>query len=136
MKILHTLAIVTLGLSFSSCASKQEIAETNATAQKWLVSQPGKARLNVSGNWYSESWGSIKLQQSGREISGIFGDYETKGVVSGDKVYLNTWNRGKAVHSIILSPSGKDGLSGSYCSTPAFSTNPEDQGRVELRREK
>jgi hypothetical protein len=50
--------------------------------------------LDITGKWHDEQgstffgWGEGYLRQEGNEISGALGDYNIKGVVSGQIVYL------------------------------------------------
>jgi hypothetical protein len=55
----------------------------------WLDEHKDLPLVNVSGNWDSE-FGRIHLyqQDESRELKGMGGGYEIRGVVSGNSVYL------------------------------------------------
>lgn len=129
----RTLA-VGLVLGMTGCATQQELAKNQTAAQEWLQKQNAGARIQVSGTWYSADWGRATFRQSGREISGTLDTYEVRGVASGSKAYLTTWDSGKCYYAIILSQSGKNVLTGTYTDGPAFLDDPKEQRAIELRR--
>lgn len=60
----------------------------NQAGDRWLSDQLEPAAINVTGNWLSDDWGRAELVQSGRRISGRLGDYDVRGVASGNRAYL------------------------------------------------
>ncbi len=126
------LAGVALGLS--NCQTQQNLAQNQSSAQQWLDMQKASSRIQVSGTWFSSEWGRADLKQKGREISGAIDTYQVKGVASGDKAYLTTWDSGKCYYAIVLEKSGGNVLSGSYTDGPSYKTDAKEQRPVELRR--
>jgi len=135
MKI-STTAMVVAGfvLSQVGCQTQQKIAMNQSAAQEWLGSQKSSARIQVSGTWFSEQWGKASFKQSGREVTGTLDTYEVKGVVSGNKAYLTTWDSGKCYHAFIISQSGKNVLTGTYTDGPTYRAETKLQLPIELRR--
>lgn len=135
MKALITATSVA-GILFglTACQTPEKTAKNQAAAQAWMSGQTASAGINVSGTWFSQEWGKASLKQTGRQVSGTIDTYEVKGVVSGKKAYLTTWDSGKCYYAIILSQSGKNVLTGSYTDGPAYREDPKKQRPVELRR--
>jgi hypothetical protein len=121
-------------LCLVSCQTPQNLAKNQAAAQEWLNLQTAGARIQVSGTWFSADWGKAMLKQSGRQITGTIDMYEVKGVVSGNKAYLTTWDSGKCYYAVILSQTDKNVLTGSYTKGPTYLTHPKEQRPIELRR--
>lgn len=121
-------------LAMNSCETQKSIAANATAANDWLKLQQGASRINVSGTWFSEDWGRADLKQSGRDISGRIDTYEVKGVVSGNKAYLTTWDSGKCYYAVILSQPSKNVLSGSYTDGPTYRAEAKEQRAVEFRR--
>ena len=121
-------------IALSSCQTQQQILQNQTAAQAWLDGQSSSARIDVSGNWFAEGWGKANLKQSGRQVSGTLDTYEVKGVVSGNKAYLTTWDSGRCYYAIVLSQSSKNVLTGSYTDGPTYLESPEEQRSIELRR--
>lgn len=121
-------------MSLVGCNTPQSLAKNQSAAQEWLNLQTSSARIQVDGNWFAEGWGRAKLKQSGRQITGTMDTYEVKGVVSGRKAYLTTWDSGKCYYAIILTQTGKNVLTGSYTDGPVFLDDPAEQRPIELRR--
>ena len=121
-------------LAMNSCETQKSIAANSTAANEWLKLQQGPARINVSGTWFSEDWGRAELKQSGRDITGRIDTYEVKGVVSGGKAYLTTWDSGKCYYAVILSQSSRNVLSGSYTDGPTYLNDAKEQRTVEFRR--
>ncbi|MCU0749439.1 MAG: hypothetical protein MUF13_07840 [Akkermansiaceae bacterium] len=135
MKITSTI-LLTAGavIALSSCQTQEQILKNQTAAQAWLDGQSSSARIDISGNWFAETWGKANLKQSGRHISGTIDTYEVKGVVSGNKAYLTTWDAGKCYYAIVLSQSSKNVLTGSYTDGPTYLESPKEQRAIELRR--
>lgn len=127
-----SVAGILIGLT--ACQTPEITAKNQAAAQAWMNGQTASAGINVSGTWFSQEWGKATLKQTGRNISGAIDTYEVKGVVSGNKAYLTTWDSGKSYYAIILTQTGRNVLSGSYTDGPAYRNDPKQQRTVELRR--
>ena len=121
-------------MSLAGCETSQSLAKNQSSAQEWLNLQTSSAGIQVEGNWFAEGWGRATLKQSGRQITGTLDTYEVKGVVSGNKAYLTTWDSGKCYYAIILSQTGKNVLAGSYTDGPVYLDIPAEQRPIELRR--
>ena len=128
------LVVAGLVLGQVSCQTQQNLARNQVAAQEWMNQQTAGARIQVSGNWFAEGWGRGTFKQSGRQITGTLDTYEVKGVVSGNKVYLTTWDSGKCYYALMISPSGKNSLGGTYTDGPAYKTDTKLQRQIELRR--
>ncbi len=120
--------------AITSCETQKSIAKNAESANEWLKLQQAPSRINVSGTWFSEDWRRADLKQSGRDITGRIDTYDVKGVVSGGKAYITTWDSGKCYYAIILSQPSKNVLSGSYTDGPTYLTAPKEQRPVEFRR--
>ena len=135
MKLLKPLVMfAAVVFALTGCQTEKTIAKNQTAAQAWLDSQTDGARIQVSGLWFAEGWGKANLKQSGRKISGTIDTYEVKGVVSGEKAYLTTWDSGKCYYAIVLTQSGKNVLSGTYTDGPVYKEMPKEQRAIELRR--
>lgn len=121
-------------IALTACQTPEKTAKNQAAAQAWMSGQTASAAINVSGTWFSQEWGKATLKQTGRNVSGTIDTYEVKGVVSGKKAYLTTWDSGKCYYAIILSQPGKNVLTGSYTDGPAYRDDAKQQRPVELRR--
>jgi hypothetical protein len=82
--------------------------------QTWLDSKKDNPAINVSGTWTSPEWGSARLKQEDRNVSGALGDYPVKGVVSGDTLYLLMYSGSKVDYSAELKALDNNTLKGSY----------------------
>ncbi|MEO5916362.1 MAG: hypothetical protein ABIS50_19150 [Luteolibacter sp.] len=136
MKISTTTLLLATGLMLAqtSCQTQQTITKNNAAAEEWMAQQTAGARINVSGKWFAQSWGNATLKQSSRQITGTLDTYEVKGVVSGNKAYLTTWDSGKCYYAVILTQSSAHTLTGSYTDGPTYRPEAKDQRPIELRR--
>ena len=121
-------------LALGGCATQKQIAANATAAEQWLESQKAPARIQVSGTWYAADWGRADFKQSGRTISGTLDTYEVKGVVSGDKAYLTTWDSGKCYYALVLTQPSRNVLSGTYTDGPVFLNDPKKQRASEFRR--
>lgn len=136
MKTSIKMILVSAGLLLGlvGCQTQQKIALNQAAAHDWVKQQNSAARINVSGNWFGEGWGKALLKQSGRDVTGTIDTYDVKGVVSGNKAYLTTWDSGKCYYAIILTRSSANSLTGSYTDGPTYRSDAKEQRTVELRR--
>ena len=125
------LALVAIAV-FTGC-TKEKYAANNAAGADWLEANRGSASTSVAGTWESigDSWGSIRLMQSGSNISGAIGSYSVKGVMRGSRAYLLLASNGWNYYTAILTRSG-DALVGFYSSSVPFS--PADQAAMTLRK--
>ena len=121
-------------LSLAGCETQQSLAKNQSSAQEWLNLQTASAGIQVSGKWFSDDWGTATLKQSGRQVTGTIDTYEVKGVVSGNKAYLTTWDSGKCYYAIVLGKTSANRLAGSYTDGPVFLQDPKEQRPIELRR--
>ena len=121
-------------LALSGCTTQKDIAANATAAQDWLQGQKAPARIQVAGTWFSGDWGRADLKQDGRTVTGKLDTYEVKGVVSGSKAYLTTWDSGKCYYALILSQPSRNVLSGTYTDGPAYLNDPKEQRAVEFRR--
>jgi len=130
------IAAIVAGVVFglSACQTPEKTARNQAAAQAWMNGQTARAAINVSGSWFADAWGKATLKQTGRNITGTIDTYEVKGVVSGKKAYLTTWDSGKCYYAIVLTQSGRNVLTGSYTDGPAYREDPKQQRAIELRR--
>ena len=135
MKTSMTLIVAAgFALCLNSCQTPQQLAKNQSAAHEWIKMQDASARIQVSGTWFSQDWGSTALKQTGRDVTGTIDTYEVKGVVSGAKAYLTAWDSGKCYYTIVLTESGHNVLKGSYSDGPTYDTNPAKQRTIELRR--
>jgi hypothetical protein len=121
-------------LAMNSCETQKSLGANATAANDWLKLQQGASRINVTGTWFSEDWGRADLKQSGRDITGRIDTYEVKGVVSGSKAYLTTWDSGKCYYAVVLSQTSRNTLSGTYTDGPIFLDDAKEQRPVEFRR--
>lgn len=135
MKCLTQMMVLAgAALFLNACQTTETINKNQVATQAWLDSQTAAARINVSGLWFSESWGKADLKQTGRKVSGVIDTYEVRGVVSGSKAYLTAWDSGKCYYAIELSQAGKNNLKGTYTDGPVYRDNPKEQRAIELHR--
>ncbi len=132
---MHTMVLVAgLMLGQTGCQTQQKIARNQVAAQEWLDQHHGTAGIQVSGNWFAESWGRANFKQSGSKVTGTLDTYEIKGVVSANKVYLTAWDSGKCYYAIVLAGAGRNSLKGSYTDGPSYIEKADQQRTIELRR--
>ena len=82
----------------------------------WLDEHKDPPLVNVSGNWDSE-FGNIHLNQQdeSREVKGMGGGYEIRGVVSGKSVFLLFLTGENSVdYCAVLTQEKDNGFYGSY----------------------
>jgi len=82
--------------------------------EEWLNSKTESAEINIAGTWMSPEWGTAKLNQEGKDVTGRLGDYPVKGVVSGNMVYLLMYSGGSVHYTAKLEPLDEKTLKGSY----------------------
>ena len=70
-------------------ATEKHARTLSDLSQAWLDQHKDPALVDLSGNWDSE-FGTIHLDQAenSRDVKGMGGGYEIRGVVSGNTVYL------------------------------------------------
>lgn len=134
MKRLLIPASIAAVLALAGCTTQKDIAANATAAEAWLQGQKAPARIHVSGTWFSDDWGRADLKQDGRTVTGRLDTYEVKGVVSGGKAYLTTWDSGKCYYAIILTQPSRNVLSGTYTDGPAYLNDPKEQRTAEFRR--
>jgi hypothetical protein len=81
----------------------------------WLNAQKDPPEVNVSGDWDSE-FGNLHLRQTegGREVSGIGGEYELTGVVSGKRLFLLFSIGGSVDYCTTVSYESDKSMTGTY----------------------
>src|SRR5208337_1674560 len=110
-----TIVLLTLSLIFViSCALKQ------TEIDPWLntISGGKPAEIDITGKWRNAEggwfgWGEGYLRQEQNTISGAIGDYNIKGVVSGQRVYLVFLSGGRVYYTARLEMF-QDLLTGNY----------------------
>jgi len=88
-------------------------------AKSWLDSQREAPAINVNGDWESEVWGDLRLNQvqGSREVSGNTSSYDLTGVVSGKRLFLLFHSSGgKIDYCATLNSEAGNKLSGGYSS--------------------
>ncbi|MDX2082296.1 MAG: hypothetical protein SFU53_16045 [Terrimicrobiaceae bacterium] len=85
-------AVVAVAL-LAGCSIVREVNDgrynrNNEAGDRWLSDQLEPAAINISGNWLSDDWGRGEFVQNGRRITGRLGDYDVRGVASGNQAYL------------------------------------------------
>jgi len=106
-----------------SCSSAMNIIEADA----WLASKADAASptVDITGKWqdaeydYSTSWNALgwgvgELVQKGANVSGIIGNYEFKGMVSGKKIYFVALYGGKVYYTANFEMNDNKELVGNY----------------------
>jgi hypothetical protein len=86
-RLLYRSIVVCAILAFANVL----IAGTlNKQGKEWLDAQKDAPAINVDGTWTSDAFGDIHLSQDAgsRDVSGVGGGYEIRGVVSGTRLYL------------------------------------------------
>ncbi len=102
------ILLISCGLLLVSCG----VAMTKG--QTWLDTKKDNPTINVTGSWTSPEWGSARLKQDGRDVSGALGDYPVTGVVSGDSLYLIMYSGKSIDYSAELKAVDNNTLKGSY----------------------
>jgi hypothetical protein len=89
----------------------------------WLTKISGNEppEVNITGKWRDTAgtgmltWGEGFLRQDQNKVTGVIGDYNVIGIVSGKKVYLVFLYRDRIYYTARLELSGnQDELAGSY----------------------
>jgi hypothetical protein len=89
----------------------------------WLTKISGNEppEVNITGKWRDTAgtgmltWGEGFLRQDQNKVTGVIGDYNVIGIVSGKKVYLVFLYRDRIYYTVRLELSGnQDELAGSY----------------------
>jgi hypothetical protein len=120
MKFMATVLLALLlifVISSTSGASKQEEDDLWLWLNKISGGQPPE--INVTGKWRDTegsgllTWGEGHLRQEQNKVSGVIGDYNVIGIVSGKKVYLVFLYRGAVYYTARLEMS-QDLLTGNY----------------------
>jgi hypothetical protein len=97
-----------LSLSLVSCSVPM------IQGQIWLDSKTDKPEINVSGIWISNEWGEATFKQEGNKVTGMLGDYQVKGVVSGNSIYLLMYSKDKIDYTADLKSQGNETIEGFY----------------------
>ncbi len=85
-------------------------------AKSWLAAYTDPAEINVDGDWDSEVWRTVLLNQAqgAREVTGTGDNWEIEGVVSGKKVYLVFLSKGELAYTAEIAPGEAGTLTGTY----------------------
>ena len=110
------LALVS-GCSVVREASASRVNYNTKSGETWLSDQMEPAGYNIAGHWTSADWGDIRLTQSGRNVGGKFGEYNVRGVVSGQKVYLLLSQAGWTYYTTVLESPAPGVLAGHFSRT-------------------
>ncbi|HTT19501.1 MAG TPA: hypothetical protein VMG82_11170 [Candidatus Sulfotelmatobacter sp.] len=103
--------LLCISMPISLTAAKVEVE-----GKAWLDSQKDPAEMNVNGEWNSEEWGALHLNQSpgSREVSGNGDGYKIVGLVSGKRLFLLFAQGHTVEYCATLSPNGENSLAGTY----------------------
>lgn len=127
-KSLYACTMLMVFLPLMACST----ALTKAEIDPWLqeVAGDNEPAINIEGRWQDAeanpdtpfSWGRGHLEQEGNEVKGSLGNYNVKGKVSGDTVYLVFISEGEVYHTASLEKKKDDILRGDY-----FSSDDKEQ---------
>ena len=124
-KMLVIPAALLLGFAYSTSivvrASSPHAQTLHELGQAWLDAHQDPALVNVSGDWESE-FGEIHLVQAekARDVKGMSGGYEIRGVVSGTSIYLLFLTAGDYVdYCAVLSQENGKNFYGTYSNRAA-----------------
>ena len=107
-RFLGIVLIMSAALLLQSCGVPMTKGES------WLASKTDKPEMNVSGTWLSPEWGDATLNQEGKDITGMLGDYPVKGVASGNGLYLMMYSGDKVHYYAELKATDKSTFKGLY----------------------
>jgi hypothetical protein len=107
-RFLGIVLIMSAALLLQSCGVPMTKGES------WLASKTDKPEMNVSGTWLSPEWGDATLNQEGKDITGMLGDYPVKGVASGNGLYLMMYSGDKVHYYAELKATDKNTFKGLY----------------------
>ena len=137
MNFLFKIVVPVLALVFvSGCSFVREVNagrynENTKTGLAWLSDQFDPAGMNVGGHWTSVDWGEGNLSQSGRNVSGKLGDYDVRGVVSGNHAYLLISEGGWNYYCAVLENPAPGLLTGHFSRSIPFVKNLARPMRLE-----
>lgn len=133
MKALTSLLLVAVCLlALPACKTAQKYEQNRLAGDQWLSDKTRPASANISGNWYADDWGGGTLTQQGRNITGVLGQFDVKGVMSGSKVYLLISEGGWIYYTAVLDRTSAKRLNGFYSYTLPFSIR--DQRSMEMQK--
>lgn len=96
--------------------AKNSSSTLEGLGQAWLDAHKDSPQVSVSGDWDSE-FGVIHLNQEGlmRDVKGMGGGYEIRGVVSGKNIYLLFLTGKDSVdYCAVLTQENNQGFYGTY----------------------
>lgn len=119
MKTSTAVFLVIALLTINACATG---ALTQNDINPWLKEIAGNTppAVDITGRWrdakgnYFMGWGEGFLRQDQDKVSGIIGNYNVKGVVSGKTVYLVFISGGNVYYTARLEMLDKNTLIGNY----------------------
>lgn len=120
MKKTSTIAVLCISLvmqfqpSYSYAKNSSKALE--GLGQAWLDEHKDPAQVNVYGDWDTE-FGDIHLNQEGlmRDVKGMGGGYEIRGVISGKSIYLLFLTGKDSVdYCAVLTQENNQGFYGTY----------------------
>lgn len=119
-KIMYAYTMLMVFLPLMACST----ALTKAEIDPWLqeVAEDKTPAINIEGRWQDAEanpdtpfgWGRGYFEQEGNEVKGSLGNYNVKGKVSGDTVYLVFLSAGEVYHTARLEKKKDDILRGDY----------------------
>ncbi|MCF8095820.1 MAG: hypothetical protein K9J79_10730 [Desulfobacteraceae bacterium] len=125
-KIVYACMVLMVVLPLAACST----ALTKAELEPWLsqVSGDKAPAINVEGKWQDAmgnpdtpfSWGKGFFEQDGNQIKGSLGNYNIRGKVSGETVYLVFLSAGDVYYTARLEKKQDGMLRGDYF-------NPDDR---------
>ena len=137
MKYLSKLIMVAIALILvSGCSFVREFNtgrhnENTKSGVTWLSDHMEPAGINIAGHWRSDDWGDAKFTQSGRDVGGRLGDYDVRGVVSGQRAYLLLSEGGWNYYRAVLETPVPGVLSGHFTRSVPYIKNLERPMRLE-----
>lgn len=120
---------LTLSLIFVISSPSGALKQEEDDLWLWLnkISGGSPPEIDITGKWRDTqgtgffTWGEGHLRQERNKVSGIIGDYNVIGIVSGKKVYLVFLYRGRVYYTARLEMF-QDLLTGNY-----FKANDKEQ---------
>jgi hypothetical protein len=113
----HLLCLMTMFACLLLWAVQDMRAEDKMKeAKSWLAAHSDPAEINVDGIWDSDAWAKVLLHQAKntRVVTGTSDNYEIEGVVSGKKVFLVFFYKGRLGYTAEIAPDDTDSLIGTY----------------------
>jgi hypothetical protein len=129
MRTLSTMFIALSLIFVISCASVPKLKQNEIDPWLNTISGGKPPEINITGRWRDTqgtgffTWGEGYLRQEGNKVSGVIGDYNMSGIVSGKIVYLVFLYNNPVYYTARLEMS-QDLLTGNY-----FNAKDKEQKR-------